>query len=149
MNIFGKCLIALLKQKNKLPGGKLIFMQANKAKTVPNQKVIEERKMEPLISGKFSSVANTSSFYAMRNLSGNAYKAWTYFLTFNPKSEWSLSKADMTFKCNFSDTTYRNVIKELTEKGFLEQGKKKNGFIFIELPKKEEELSGKNGEFIF
>ena len=40
MNIFGKCLTALLKQKNKLLGGKLIFMQANKAKTVPNQKVM-------------------------------------------------------------------------------------------------------------
>lgn len=124
-------------------------MQANKAKTVPNQKVIEERKTEPLIPGEFSSVANTSNFYAMRNLSANAYKAWSYFITFNPKSEWALSKADMTFKCNFSDTTYRSVIKELTEKGFLEQGKKKNGFIFIELPKKEEVLSGENGEFVF
>lgn len=122
----------------------------NKPKTYPNQKIIEGGDRESLLPGKFSSAANNSFFYAMRNLSPNAYKAWTYLLTFNPKTEWALSKTDMTFKCNFSHETYRTVIKELINKGFLKPGKKKNGFVFIELPKNEaEDLTDENGEFVF
>lgn len=124
-------------------------MPNNKIKTYPNQKIIEGRRGEPLLPGKFSSVANNSKFYTMRNLSLNAYKVWSYFLSFNPKVEWALSKADMTFKCNFSHETYRNVIKELMDKGFLEPGKKKNGFVFVELPIEIENLTNENGEFVF
>ena len=115
-----------------------MISEEKEMKTVPNQKVIEKRK-ENCSTGQITYVSHNAIFYALKNLSSNGFKFWSYLLTINFNKQWALSGKDACEKCLFSQRTYNTVVKELIEKKFLIPGKQKNGFIFVDFPLGQEE----------
>lgn len=100
-------------------------------KKVPNQRSICINKEENVQNISFS---HQAMFYAMKILSANEFKAWCYFSSLNPQFSQTLSTKDILDKCNFSNTTYRTVLKELINKGFLVLNEETKTFTFYENP---------------
>ena len=100
-------------------------------KKVPNQRSICINKEENVQNITFSYQA---MFYAMKILSANKFKAWCYFSSLSSQLSQPLSTKDILDKCNFSHTTYRTVIKELINKGFLILNETTKIFTFYENP---------------
>lgn len=107
-------------------------------KKVPNQRSICINKEENVQNIVFSYQA---MFYAMKILSANEFKAWCYFSSLSSQLSQPLSTKDILDKCNFSHTTYRTVLKELINKGFLILDKTTKTFTFYENPNSLEEVS--------
>lgn len=107
-------------------------------KKVPNQRSICIKKEENVQNITFSYQA---MFYAMKTLSANEFKTWCYFSSLNPQLSQPLSTKDILDKCNFSHETYRTVIKELTNKGFLILDETTKTFTFYENPNSLEDIS--------
>lgn len=100
-------------------------------KKVPNQRSICINKEENVQNITFSYQA---MFYAMKTLSANEFKAWCYFSSLNSQFSQTLSTKDILDKCNFSNTTYRTILKELINKGFLALNEETKTFTFYENP---------------
>ena len=63
-----------------------------------------------------------AAFYAMKNLTGNAFKLW-FYIAHNGQSG-ALNSLDLLEKTNMSRPTYLNSFNELIEKNFLQQSTK-------------------------
>lgn len=68
------------------------------------------------------------------NLKPSTFKVWLYFAKNQEKYEFDLSSVAVCEYCNISDKTYREAIKELTDKRYLVQVGK-SCFEFYEMPK--------------
>ena len=68
---------------------------------------------------------------AMKKLTGNGYKLWEYFYSWNGNGKFDLSPKRITDETGISDKGIRNARKELEDNGclYLEDGKT-NVYIF-------------------
>ena len=112
----------------------------------PNQKHITSVNKEPCDKEHIYALINQDAIqYAMLNLKPSTVKVWFYFAKNQDGYEFDLSSVAVCGYCNISDKTYREAVKELTEKRFLVPVAK-NVFEFYELPKELE--TPKNGDKI-
>lgn len=101
-------------------------------KKVPNQRSIHINKEKNVRNITFSYQA---MFYAMKTLSANEFKLWCYFSSLDSQFfPQILSTKDIVDKCNFSNSTYRTIIKEFIKKGFLFLDEATETFTFYENP---------------
>lgn len=56
---------------------------------------------------------------AMNDLSGNAFKIWSYLAKNKDSYTEQLSSKRVMEKCGFAETAYKNGITELKQKGYL------------------------------
>ena len=88
-------------------------------KTYPNQKVrIIDRPAK--IEGIFAIFDKKALAKACENLNGGALKLWLYLMSQEPQIEWVISKRAIANDGWLSAKTYRNAIKELENKGYID-----------------------------
>lgn len=114
--------------------------------SVPNQKHINCSHKEPCDNNHIYLKINIDAVQsAALNLKPSTFKVWLYFAKNQESFEFDLSSVAVCDFCNISDKTYREAIKELTDKRYLVQVAK-SCFEFYEVPKEVE--YPKNGDKI-
>jgi hypothetical protein len=114
--------------------------------SVPNQKHIAGVHKEQCDTTHIYAKINIDAIQnAMLSLKPSTVKVWFYFAKNQDGYEFDLSSVAVCSYCNISDKTYREAIKELTEKRFLVPVAK-NVFEFYEVPK--EFITPRNGDKI-
>lgn len=114
--------------------------------SAPNQKKIAGSHKQPCDKNHVYALINQEAIQnAMLSLKPSTVKVWFYFAKNQEDYEFDLSSVAVCNYCNISDKTYRESIKELTEKRYLVPVAK-NVFEFYELPKELE--YPKNGDKI-
>lgn len=100
----------------------------------PNQKYIKVNK-EICNSDNLYATINIDSLYlAMGDLNGSAFKMWCYMAKNRDDFGFYLSQEDVVGNWGVcSKSTYHRAIKELIEKGYLQE-KTNNHYIFHEKP---------------
>lgn len=74
---------------------------------------------------------------ASKELKNSAFKLFIYLAKNQNSYKFALSNKDFKDYSGINRTGYDNAVKELIEKGYLED-KGNNNFVFYELPKKAE-----------
>lgn len=125
----------IIKEKNIRRGGTALTILNP---SIPNQKTITIKK-EKSDGSNDEQMYNKFNLYAlqiaMKELSGEKFKMWCYLNKNAPDYYMYLSKVDAVNNWGIgSDSTYQRAIKELIEKGYLQETKQKDRYIFYELP---------------
>lgn len=104
-----------------------------------NQKSITVKKEECDKQHYYTQINLNALFYAMKELSGDAFKLWVYFSKNQPNYSFDLSSKHAEETLSLSKRRYDNSIKELIDGGFLvdtntDPKEVKNQWTFYELP---------------
>ena len=99
----------------------------------PNQKRIKINKTQ-VTQGNFCTINTGALINASKILTPGAFKLYLYFSLNADGFEFWLSRAHVCDTMGISPSTYKAALKELIDKGFLEQSENKLKYIFNEFP---------------
>lgn len=119
--------------------------------SVPNQKTIRIEKEQANKDNPYAIYNLNALKAAMLDLKGEAFKLWCYLDKNQNGYTFALSKVDALNWGIGSKSSYDRAVKELIEKGYLENVSG-NSYNFYELPKEEEMIITVNkycGQLIF
>lgn len=105
-------------------------------KTVPNQKYIIIKKEPSNAQNKYAIMNIKALEKALRELKECELKLWLYLNKNQNNHSFALSRQDIINNGILSDGSYKNAVKGLKEKGYIEENK--NTYIFYEMPKNAE-----------
>lgn len=111
-------------------------MKTKNYKTAPNQKIIVVEKAPCDTSNLYFRANIEADIKASINLSANAFLLFNYIRRNQNGYEFGLSRTDVLSKTSIkSDKTFKTVVKELVDKGYLVQNpNQKNHYTFCENP---------------
>lgn len=114
----------------------------------PNQKAIRVKRSKCNKENPYTTLNLMQLNATLFNLSGNAFKVWTWFCTNKEGYQFALSGTQVQQDCHISKGTYDRAIKELIDNGYLREAllfPKFRGYIFVEggtaEPEYEEEIA--------
>lgn len=99
-----------------------------------NQKRITIHKSDPKFP--YAITSQRDMVYAMKNLTGNAYKMWHYLQSNQNGYSFLMRSEDICKFCSFSRSSYDRAVKELISIGYLVETDHKDAYIFLERPEK-------------